>query len=249
MVFLDRNGTGPDACIMVHGWAGDHRTFKPLIPYIPPGVSLYAVDLPGWGQSPPPNRWDLAEYADALKETVAAAKGSRTTLVGYCGGANLCLEALWRGLGPVQRLVMIDPFVRAPWYLKLFTWGEFGRRAYLSTFVSPIGRWVTNTALRGKRDPGQDLTRSFAAIDHEVALRFLRMLCEREDVARFRGLVADVDIVYGKKTFRAVKESVPEWLDVFPGARVHELPGASHEPIRQAAREVAAVIFRTAPSA
>ncbi|HUW60226.1 MAG TPA: alpha/beta hydrolase [Candidatus Bathyarchaeia archaeon] len=249
MIFLDRHGTGLDSYILVHGWAGDHRTFKPLVPYAPPEASLCALDLPGWGQSPPPKRWDLAEYADALKEAVDATNGSPVTLVGYCGGANLCLEALWRGLEPVQRLVMIDPFVRAPWYLKLFTRGEFGRRAYFSTFASPMGRRITNAAMWHKREPGQDVTRGFADIDHEVALRFLCMLCEREDVDRFRGLVANVDIVYGRKTFGAVKKSVPEWLDVFPCAGVYELPGAAHEPIRQSAREVAAVIFRTAQSA
>ncbi len=249
MVFMQKTGTGTRGYLGVHGWAGDHRTFAPLVSLLPEGKCLYALDLPGWGKSPAPATWDLDAYTAALQEAVNATGLQEITLMGYCGGANLCLEALRRGLSPVRRLVMIDPFAFAPWYLALFTWGEFGRHAYYVTFANPVGRWIANAMTRNKRRRGRNMTRSFANINHEVALRFLRMLCETGDVRCFRGLDVAVDIAYGTKTFAAVKKGMAIWREVFPRAGIFELAGAGHEPLREATQQLADIIFHSSPVA
>ena len=249
MVFIQKTGTGVRGYLGVHGWAGDHRTFAPLSSLLPEGECLYALDLPGWGKSPAPVKWDLDEYAAALQEAVNMTGLDEITLIGYCGGANLCLEALLRGLTPVRRLVMIDPFAFAPWYLALFTWGEFGRRAYYATFANSTGRWIANAALRKKRKRGRDMTRSFVNINHDAALRFLRMLCETKDLRCFRGLEVDVDIAYGANTFAAVKKGMAIWREIFPRAGIFELAGAGHEPLREVTTQLADIIFQSSSTA
>jgi pimeloyl-ACP methyl ester carboxylesterase len=165
------------------------------------------------------------------------------TLVGNCGGAVFALLAAQTLGGKVGRVVMIDPFAYLPRYFRLFLAGDFGRRAYSATFANPVGRWVTNQSLRGRRAATADLTASFSGTDHEAARRYLALYDEVGSVERFRGFGAPVEIAHGDKTFGAVRKSLALWLDVLPRARFHELEGAGHQPIAEAPAQTARVVF------
>ena len=60
-MFVEQYGNGPRTFLAFHGWGGDHREFAPLAARLPDDVRLLSVDLPGYGQSPKPPRWDMAE--------------------------------------------------------------------------------------------------------------------------------------------------------------------------------------------
>lgn len=242
-MFVERHGRGDRAYFALHGWGGDRRTFAPLAPFVPAGASLYSADLPGCGRSPKPRGWSVGAVVGEIVEAVRASVPGRVELIGNCGGAVFALlaaEALGERVG---RVVMVDPFAYLPRYFRLFLAGDFGRRAYDATFANPVGRWLTNHSLRGRRAGQSDLTASFASADHEAARRYLALYEEVGGVERFRGFGAPVEIVYGEKTFGAVRRSLALWRDVLPRARVHELEGAGHQPIAEAAARTAGVIF------
>lgn len=242
-MFVERYGRGDESYFALHGWGGDRRTFAPLAPLVPGGASLYSADLPGCGDSPPPREWSIgavvAEIVGAVRETNPA----RVNFVGNCGGAVFALLAAQELGQAVGRVVMIDPFAYLPRYFRLFLAGDFGRRAYDATFANPLGRWLTNQSLRGKRDGASDLTASFAEADHEVARRYLALFAEVNGVERFRGFAAPVEIAHGEKTFGAVRRSLDMWREVLPHARVHELKGAGHAPIQEATAQVSELIY------
>ena len=226
-MFVERHGRGPLVYFALHGWGGDRRTFAPLAPHVPVGASLYAADLPGCGDSPAPRAWSVGEVVEEVVEAVhqvELARGftaARVTLVGNCGGAVFALLAAQALGGKVRRVVMVDPFAYLPRYFRLFLAGDFGRRAYSATFANPVGRWVTNRTLRGRRAGAADLTASFAEADHEAARRYLALYEEVGGVGVFEGVGAPVEIVYGEKTFGAVRRSLALWREVLPQARVH----------------------------
>jgi pimeloyl-ACP methyl ester carboxylesterase len=242
-MFVERYGHGGRAYFALHGWGGDRRTFAPLAPFVPANACLYSADLPGCGDSPAPREWSVGTVVGEIVEEVRSRGSGQVELIGNCGGAVFALlaaEALGERVG---RVVMVDPFAYLPRYFRLFLAGDFGRRAYDATFANPIGRWLTNQSLRGRRAGQSDLTASFAAANHEAARRYLALYEEVGDVERFRGFVASVEIVYGEKTFGAVRRSLALWRDVLPRARLHELEGAGHQPIAEAAARTADVIF------
>lgn len=242
-MFVERQGLGPEVYFALHGWGGDRRTFAPLAPFVPDAASLYAADLPGCGHSPPPREWSVADVVGEIVEGVRGLGAEGVTLVGNCGGAVFALLAA-RELGPsVGRVSMIDPFAYLPRYFRLFNAGEFGRRAYEATFASPVGRWLTNQSLRGRRSGGADLTASFADVDHEAARRYLALYEEVGGVEIFRGLKVPVEIAYGERTFGAVKRSLALWREVLPQARVREIEGAGHQPFAEAPARVAGFVF------
>lgn len=226
----------------LHGWSGDHTTFAPLLPHLPKEVSLYSADLPGCGQSPAPTRWELGAITAEIAAAVSSLK-TKVTLIGNCSGALLGLLAVSRIPDQVQRLVLIDPFAFWPWYFKVFVNPSFGRYAYYSTFANPIGRWLTNRSLKARRTEESHLTQSFAAINHDTVYRYLTLLSEIDGIAQFGRLRMPIDIVYGERTFAAVKQSAQMWQSIWPQARCRELKGAGHLPLEEATAQLSEFIF------
>jgi pimeloyl-ACP methyl ester carboxylesterase len=248
MLYAKQYGSGSRVLVAYHGWGGDYRTFEPIVPLLPFDTTLISVDLPGYGQSAPPSAWTINSLTDALVDHIGQLQISRFTLLGNCSGAILALLVAQRIEAQVERLVLIDPFAYMPWYFSLFLNGEIGRKAYTLTFGTSVGRFVTNMALRHRRTDETNLTRSFESIDHRVVYQYLGLLGRIEGVDRFRGLTLPVDIVYGEKTFKAVKDSLPRWKQVLPQTRSHELAGAGHLPIEEATQALANVLFMKASS-
>ena len=242
-MYVKRYGSGSDVYVGLHGWGGDHSTFAPLAAHLPEGATLYCPDLPGYGLSPAPHEWLLTAIAEEIATAVCGPEASRVTVIGNCSGAILGLlmaEATGRWIG---RLVLLDPFAFVPWYFKAFTGTGFGRYAYYSTFANPVGRWMTNASLRSRRTPNSNLTASFKRVNHETSFQYLKMLAAVADVRRFGGLRMPIDIVYGEKTFAAVKQSIAVWQSLWPQARCHRLAGAGHLPIEEASARLSRIAF------
>ncbi len=239
-----------DVYVGLHGWGGNHTTFVPLLPHLPANVSLYSADLPGCGQSPAPLRWELAAIAEEIAESITKLKAREVTLIGNCSGALLGLLAANRIPHKFRRLILIDPFAYWPWYFKVFVAPGFGKYAYYSTFANPIGRWLTNRSLKAKRTTDTDLTHSFSAINHESVYRYLTLLTGIDGIAQFSSLRMPIDIIYGERTFAAVKQSAELWRSIWPQARCLELAGAGHLPIEEATEQLGEIVFdRAAVSA
>ena len=60
---------------------------------------------------------------------------------------------------------------------------------------------------------------------------------------QFRGVGLPVDILYGEKTFSAVRKSVQEWKEALPQAGLTELAGVGHLPILEATDAVAKKVY------
>lgn len=240
---VERHGAGARAFLALHGWGGDRRAFAPLAAHVPAGASLYAADLPGCGSSPRPREWSVEAVVAEVSETIRVLGPGRVTLVGHCGGAVFALLAAREEARLVERVIAIDPFAYLPRYFRLFTGEGFGRRAYEATFANPFGRWLTNKTLNAGRDERTDMTASFGSTDHEAARGYLALFASIEGVEVFRGLRAEVELVYGERTFGAVKKSVEMFKGVLPHARVLRLAGARHMPLTEATARLARVVF------
>lgn len=240
---IERYGTGKQVYFGLHGWSGDHTTFAPLAAQLPAHASLFSADLPGFGQSPAPPQWTLAALTEEIATAIATRATAPVTLIGNCSGALFGLLVAQKLPHQIQRLILIDPFAYWPWYFKVFVAPGLGQYAYYTTFANPVGRWLTNRSLRHKRQAGTHLTQSFAAVNHEAARRALALLTHIAGIEQFRSLQMPIDIVYGERTFGAVKKSVVQWRVLWPQARCWELSGAGHLPIEEATAPLSEIIF------
>lgn len=233
----------------LHGWSGDHRTFEPLWQRMPADWTFFSFDLPGCGASEKPSEWNFRALAREVATEVIQLGMRDLVLVGSCSGAILTafVARELREMGRpevVGRLVMIDPFAYCPWYFRLFLLPWLGYLIYATAFANPIGRGITNFFLQDKRAGDTNLTESFAGVNHRVTWKYLKMLFECGRPGQFSGMRIPVDIIYGEKTFLAVRRSVQEWQEALPQARILRLPDVGHLPIPERTKDVAKVVFR-----
>lgn len=247
-MFVYETGNGARGIVGLHGWSGDHRTFQPLWEKMPAGWTFFSLDLPGCGQSAQPGEWSFRAVAREVAAEILHLGLRDLVLVGSCSGAILTAFVTWelREMGRLEvisRIVLIDPFAFCPWYFRFFLLPVLGFPIYAIAFANPVGRWMTNLFLEDKRAGDTDLTESFARVDHRVTWRYLRMLDQCGFPDQFRGMPLMVDILYGQKTFSAVRKSVEIWKEALPQARVTELAGVGHLPIMEGTKDVAKVVF------
>jgi len=242
-MYIAKYGSGSRVFFGLHGWSGAHDSFAPLAARMPEDVALYCADMPGYGKSGAPREFRLDAIAREIAGAISSIDAPALTVIGNCSGAIFGLLAAEHATGRIERFVLIDPFAFVPWYFNLFVARSWGRYAYKSTFANPLGRWITNLSLRNRRAEDTDLTGSFKSVNHETAYRYLELMSEIDGVSRFRNLSMPIDIVYGERTFDAVKKSVAMWQSIWPQARAFELEGAGHLPIGEATSRLSEIAF------
>lgn len=248
---LARFGGGSRCFVGFHGWSGSFESFRPLVSALPEDVSFWAADLPGAGESENPSTW-TAESVVARMDSALDGLGLRSvTLVAACGGVGFALLLAARRPERVKRVVLIDPFAFVPWYFALFTWPVLGRAFYLLTFANPLGRHLTDEALAERRTETTSLTEGFEAVDHVRNHQLLRAMCDagRTPLGEFGSFKGPVDIVYGARTFGAVKDSVARLVnEPFPQARVFRAETAGHLPMHEASAFVTQIVYEEVAS-
>jgi len=92
-IFGQPRGEAPFGALALHGWSRDHHDFDQLFLDEPPsGLSALAIDLPGFGASPPPETaWGSAEYAEALTGLFDLLV-ARPILIGHSFGGRVALQ-------------------------------------------------------------------------------------------------------------------------------------------------------------
>jgi pimeloyl-ACP methyl ester carboxylesterase len=96
--------------VVVHGAAADHTRWNPLLPYLEPHVTVYALDRRGRGSSGDAPEYELArEYDDvaAVVDAVAKASGSLVDVYGHSHGAFCAFGAATR-TSHIRRLVLYE---------------------------------------------------------------------------------------------------------------------------------------------
>ena len=237
-------GEGPVSYLGLHGWGADHRTFAPLEPFLPPGVQLICPDFPGCGGVPPPGEWTIEcvieETAQTLREQSLV---EPSVIIGSCLGAVFALEMLQREVISTQRLVIVDPLIFFPMYLRVFLLGKFGEGAYRASMETGIGRIMANLISRINRSSGVDMTASLKDIDHDSAYCYLKLMTDLPNPQRYSDLELAVDIIYGEETFRFARKSSKALKAIWEHAHEHQVPKASHLPIIEQTEFTAQLIF------
>ena len=86
-LFGERYGTGPVKVVALHGWGRDRSDFRHILD----GWDAVAVDLPGFGATPPPSEPSGAvEYAEVVAAWLEQLEGP-SILVGHSFGGRIAV--------------------------------------------------------------------------------------------------------------------------------------------------------------
>jgi pimeloyl-ACP methyl ester carboxylesterase len=104
----DESRPGAKLLVWAHGWGHTHRNLLPLAEATRRLGRSVLLDLPGFGDSPPPpDAWGTGDYADAVAEFLAARPAERLIWIGHSFGCRVGLQLAARHPGLVDGLFLI----------------------------------------------------------------------------------------------------------------------------------------------
>jgi pimeloyl-ACP methyl ester carboxylesterase len=106
-LFGSVTGPGAPRVLALHGWARTHRDFDAVIgPADQPPLPALALDLPGFGASPPPSvPWGGAGYAQAVGQLLDEMEGP-VVVLGHSFGGRVALHLANQRPASIQALIL-----------------------------------------------------------------------------------------------------------------------------------------------
>ncbi len=105
-VYFTKEGSG-ESIILLHGWGVDSTTFKALIKLLQKAYLVYAIDLPGFGQSAEPlDSYNLDDYVTLLENFIIDKNITNPILIGHSFGGRIALK--YASMHQVHKLILID---------------------------------------------------------------------------------------------------------------------------------------------
>jgi pimeloyl-ACP methyl ester carboxylesterase len=95
--------------VCVHHATGSGRMFAKVLPLLGRDRSVYAVDLPGFGQSDaPPTQPSIEDYAAAVGDFLDGMRLRNVDLLGYQLGSSIATEVALMRPNQVRRIVLVS---------------------------------------------------------------------------------------------------------------------------------------------
>jgi pimeloyl-ACP methyl ester carboxylesterase len=143
-----KQGKGKKTLVFLHGWGGSWQSWAPIIERLKSKFVVYAVDLPGFGDSPLPKPYSLADYISDLKDLLVKEKINRPVLIGHSFGGQVAAKFAILYPEKISKLILVDAAVsrrndaRMKFNIKLArVGGEFIQMTPLGRFYPLLRKW------------------------------------------------------------------------------------------------------------
>jgi pimeloyl-ACP methyl ester carboxylesterase/CRP-like cAMP-binding protein len=98
--------------LLIHGWSSSWYAMSPLLGLVSQRFRAIAIDLPGYGASPPlRERVTIPAYAELLADFIEGVSDGPVVLVGHSMGGMTSLTLALRHPAVVERMVLIGPTI------------------------------------------------------------------------------------------------------------------------------------------
>jgi pimeloyl-ACP methyl ester carboxylesterase len=236
-------GNGP-TIVLVHGWPVSAAMWRGQLDALSDEFRLLAVDLPGFGASPPAAPATISGLAQALEAFLAAEQVERALLVGWSMGAGVVMRycdeigcARLAGVGLVEDSPRLRP--GPDWPAGIFTtfaddiverwfaqWEDGGRRTVLEEmftagFHVPVARAAEI----------ESLVLDGLAADPATALATFKdsIACDLRD--GLSAISVPALLVYGRSSQMSTPAVHDFMRERIPGAQLHVFPESGHCPM------------------
>lgn len=224
--------------VLVHGLGkGAARDWAGLIPALAERYAVYALDLPGFGQSDKGNHlYSPDNFARVLEEALAKRIGRPFALIGHSMGGTVALAYAAAYPQRVSRLILVD----SAGVLHRSVYAEFlGRAAaqrgmgmdspWFDSVVRAIQSRAENWPVRGELALEQPAVRQRLLRGDPHAISAFAMV-EHDFSRTLRTIAAPTLILWGEQDMIAPVRTGQVLASSIPGARLIVLPGLAHAP-------------------
>jgi len=118
---------GRQVALLIHGWSSSWYAMSPLLGLLAQRFHCLAVDLPGYGQSPPlAEAATIPRYVDLLADLIESVSEGPVVLIGHSMGgmASITLALTYPML--IERMVLLNPTIS----------GRLSKA--INAFISPV---------------------------------------------------------------------------------------------------------------
>jgi pimeloyl-ACP methyl ester carboxylesterase len=243
--------------VLLHGLAERWQVFGWVLPLLSPQLRVVAIDLPGFGASPPlpGGGFDLGIVCERVDAVIAELGLEQPAMLGHSLGGGVAVRYAAERPGAVRALTLVAPAgliatgaVRPSWrHPRLHALGRVALRAAIPLIASSRGLRerafarvvgdpsVLSAALARELLMGAALGRSTPAAGIEIVYAGLR--------DRLDALTLPTLVVWGERD-RVVSPHYGELLrDALPDGRLLLFPAAGHVPMCEQPSEVAAAVL------
>jgi pimeloyl-ACP methyl ester carboxylesterase len=240
-VFGTASGDGAPSVVLLHGWRRTHDDFDRVASALADrGVSSLALDLPGFGATPPPaTAMGARGYASQLADLVdeCAAGGTPVVLVGHSFGGRVavCLAAT-RPDAVAGLVLSAVPLVRSG-----MSTATPSRRYRAVRAAARLGVVPARSLEAARRRHGSSDYRAATGVVRDVLVATVSESYEPELAA----LRCPVALVWGADDATTPLEGARAAQRLVPGATLQVLDGVGHlvpteapEALAQAARSM-----------
>jgi pimeloyl-ACP methyl ester carboxylesterase len=249
-----RVGTG-EPLLLIHGVGSQWQVWRPLLDLLAPHRDVIAVDLPGFGESPPlPDAIEPTPYAltDALVEFLDQLGLERPAVAGNSLGGLLALELARRDR--VRSVAALSPAGFGLPRERAWANGRLGiegkgahviDKRFPRLVRNPVARTVlfggmTAYPWRISPDEAVDALSNLGnSPGFEAALKALGQFT----FAGGDDIRVPVTIVWPNRDLLLIPRQADRAVRVIPGARLVRLPRAGHVPTWDAPDEIARILL------
>jgi pimeloyl-ACP methyl ester carboxylesterase len=214
-LFGTAHGSATPWVLALHGWRRDHHDFDATLD----GLDALALDLPGFGATPPPDTgWGAAEYAAAV-EPVLDELRAPVVVLGHSFGGRVAVHLAARRPDHVAALVLTGvPLIRRQ---------GTGKPALSFRVARALnGRGIVSDermdALREKH--GSPDYRAARGVMRDVFVRVVNESYEEQ----LRALRCPVELVWADDDTEAPITQAEQAAAIVPSATLTRLHGAGH---------------------
>lgn len=143
---LERADATAPTLLLIHGMAGNSRTWKGVMPRLAEDFTVLAPDLIGHGESAKPvGDYSLGAFASGLRDLLALLEIGPVTVIGHSLGGGVAMQLAYQHPELVDRLVLVGSGGlgrEVSWLLRAFTLpgAEYVMPLLFPSFVRDSGR-------------------------------------------------------------------------------------------------------------
>lgn len=221
----ERRGSGAPTYVLIHGIGMGRSVFADLVAHLDGSGEVVAIDLPGYGEAPEPERvLTMERTADLVARFLTESVREPAVVIGHSMGAQVALEIGARHPGTVAKLVLVGPTVDPA----------------ARTAPRQLARLLRDIAVESPRVIARG-AREYVRAGPRLGAKFQAMLTHRpEDV--LPRVPAPTLVLRGEDDVVATRQWCLRIVAAMPDARYSEVPDHGHETMIRDAAPAAALI-------
>ncbi|MEM9768694.1 MAG: alpha/beta fold hydrolase [Cyanobacteria bacterium P01_D01_bin.71] len=106
---LISQGRGDLTFVFLHYFSGAAASWQWIIERLKADFRCVALDLPGFGKTPPLAKPSLQSYSAHIKEVISQLRINRCVLIGHSMGGKMALQAAADGIDGLEQVVLVTP--------------------------------------------------------------------------------------------------------------------------------------------